>query len=76
MSSPKCSVSQKNFELFNEASLNEYLSNKSFTDVTLVSKDDKHIDAHRLILSARSTFFQRILKINERRDVLPTQYLL
>ena len=41
-----------------------------FTDVTLVCNDDKHIDAHRIILSAQSLFFNRILKVNDKRDIL------
>ena len=70
MSSPKCSVSQKDFELFKEASLRDSFSNKSFTDVTLVCNDDKPIEAHRIILSAQSLFFSRILKFNDKRDML------
>ena len=66
----KCSVSEKDFELFKEASLRETFNNKSFTDVTLVCNDDNPIDAHRIILSAQSLFFNRILKVNDKRDML------
>ena len=34
---------------------------KSFFDVTLVSDDEQHIQAHKIILSASSDFFKNIL---------------
>ena len=70
MNSSQCSVAQKDFELLKEASLKETFNNKSFTDVTLVCNDDKHIDAHRIILSAQSLFFNKIFKVNDKRDTL------
>ena len=38
--------------------------NQDFSDVTLVCEDDQQIEAHRVILSASSLFFQRVLKKN------------
>merc|ERR1712126_512904 len=35
---------------------------KEFFDVTLVSDDEKHFSAHRVVLSASSDFFKNILK--------------
>ena len=35
---------------------------EDFSDVTLVSDDEKHISAHKLVLSASSEFFNLILK--------------
>ena len=35
---------------------------EDFCDVTLVSDDEKHIEAHKLVLSASSEFFKNILK--------------
>ena len=35
---------------------------KEFFDVTLVSEDEKHIQAHKLVLSSSSNFFKNILK--------------
>ena len=35
---------------------------KDFFDVTLVSSDEKHISAHKVVLSASSDFFKNILK--------------
>ena len=37
----------------------------AFSDVTLVCQDDKHIEAHRVILSACSPFFSSLLKRNK-----------
>ena len=37
-------------------------SDTDFTDVTLVCEDGEHIEAHKLILSTFSPFFERILK--------------
>ena len=70
MAGPTFSVTQKDFDLCKESSLKETLNNKSFTDVTLACNDDKHVDAHRIILSSQSLFFRRILKVNDRRDIL------
>ena len=36
-----------------------------FTDVTLVSEDGNQIEAHKVILSASSPFFQKMLKRNQ-----------
>ena len=35
---------------------------KDFFDVTLVSDDEEHIQAHKVVLSASSEFFKRILR--------------
>ena len=43
--------------------MKEMMSSDDFTDVTLVSDDNKSIKAHRNILSACSPFFRDILKI-------------
>ena len=48
---------QKN--VFN--SFSQLKSSDSFTDVTLVSEDNKHIQAHKIILSVGSDYFRNIL---------------
>jgi hypothetical protein len=70
MNRTKLSVTQKDFELCKESSLKDILNEKSFTDVTLACNDDKQVDAHRIILGSQSLFFKRILKVNDRRDIL------
>ena len=44
-----------------------------FTDVTLASEDSQQIEAHKVILSASSPFFQKLLKRN--RHVHPLIYM-
>jgi len=38
---------------------------EDFTDVTLVCEDGAQVKAHKVILSASSTFFQNLLKLNQ-----------
>ena len=43
---------------------------EDFTDVTLASEDGKQIEAHKVILSASSPFFQTLLKKNKHPNPL------
>ena len=43
----------------------ELRSNSDFSDVTLVCKDNQHIEAHRVILSASSPFFMEVFQKNK-----------
>ena len=43
----------------------EIRESEDFTDVTLVCEEDKQIETHRVILSACSPFFMRVLKKNK-----------
>lgn len=45
-------------------SLRELRSGSDFSDVTLVSEDGQHIEAHRIILSASSKLFMNMLNKN------------
>ena len=49
---------------------NHLISNPEFTDVTLVSSDDKIIEAHRIFLSSQSSFFKKIFKLKPERDII------
>jgi len=69
MSSSKCSVSQKDFQLLNTSSLRQNWNDKSFTDVTLVCNDFISFEAHKIILSSQSSFFSKILKRSEKKDL-------
>merc|ERR1712142_658685 len=65
------------WELHNKSrasSLAGLWKNKAFLDVTIVCDDDQ-IDAHKLILSAASPLFQRILLRNENHVGRPLLYL-
>ena len=70
MNSPNFSVAQKDFELCKESSLKDVYKDKSFTDITLACNDVKKNDSQRIILSSKSLFFMRILKANDKKDIL------
>ena len=46
------------------ATIKTLWSDNAFTDVTLVSDDDKQIQAHKVILGSSSSFFRKILNSN------------
>ena len=56
------------------ASLNDLWKNERFLDVTIVCDDDQ-IEAHKLMLSAASPFFQKILLRSENHVGRPLLYL-
>ena len=43
---------------------------KDFTDVTLVSEDGQHMEAHKFILASSSPFFEKILQRNKHPNPL------
>ena len=59
-------VSNKFPNLCNEKLYRE----KSFSDVTLVTNDEKHVESHRIILSSHSSFFKRILGMNPKENLI------
>ena len=60
----KLSLKWNDFKQNIASSYHDLLSNGDFTDVTLACEEDRQIEAHRLILSACSPFFNRVLKNN------------
>ena len=48
----------------------EKLLSKDFCDVTIVSRDETQVEAHRIILSSQSGFFNKMLNANPKRDLL------
>ena len=46
------------------SSYNDLRKDSDFSDVTLVCKEDKQVEAHRIILTACSPFFKSVLKRN------------
>ena len=50
--------------------LSKLWEQRDFTDVTLVSKDDQQMEAHRGILAASSPFFKNILLKNPHQKPL------
>ena len=61
-SAERFSVRWKGFSGNVASALEELHQNGDFADITLASCDGTKIDCHRLVLSAGSTYFRRILK--------------
>ena len=66
----KLSLKWNEFEKCSSQTFKDLLEEKDFTDVTLVTDEEKLIRAHKVILSACSPFFQRILKKNINQNPL------
>ena len=62
-SSEKFSLKWNDFQENVSSAFSTLREDTTFTDVTLVSEDGKHIQAHKVILSASSPFFKNILKM-------------
>ena len=58
----KYSLKWTDFEDNVSSSFKRLRQEKDFFDVTLVSSDEEHISAHKVVLSASSDFFKNILK--------------
>jgi len=50
--------------------IDDIIHNPDYTYVTIVSSDDKVIQAHRIFLSSQSSFFQRIFRLKPERDIV------
>ena len=57
----QCHFTNEEFGLAVKDSFRELLDTSTLSDVTLVSEDDQHFEAHRVILASGSTFFRNIL---------------
>ena len=55
---------RENFEKQTHSAFKSLLDQPDFADVTLVSEDEKQIEAHKVILGAGSAFFKRIFLWN------------
>jgi len=53
-----------NYQIKVSNSFGEFRANEDFCDVTLACDDNEQIEAHKVILSASSSFFRNILKKN------------
>ena len=64
MMNERASISFNNFETFSGSILKGCLNQHDFADVTLVSDDEEQFKVHKVILSAFSSFFRRVLLNN------------
>ena len=70
MSTTKYSLEWNEFESMAAKTFKDLLCDNNFTDVTLACDDDKQINAHKIILSSCSPFFERIFMKNSNKDLL------
>ena len=76
MSSEKFCLKWNDFETNISAAFRDLREEKDFFDVTLACEDNQ-IEAHKVILSACSTFFRNILKRNPHQKMwVATGYFL
>ena len=64
MTSLNLALVRENFEKQTHSAFKSLLDQPDFADVTLVSEDEKQIEAHKVILGAGSAFFKRIFLWN------------
>ena len=70
MNSDKFCLKWNDFESNLSVAFRELREEKDFFDVTLACEDSSQIEAHKVILSACSTFFKDILKKNPHQHPL------
>ena len=68
--SEKYSLRWNDFQSSVSKSFKKLQQESHFNDVILISEDDVKIPAHKLVLSASSSFFKRILQNNPHKDTL------
>ena len=70
MSAERYELSWKEFDQCTSQSFRNHYNKDVFSDVTLATDDDKQIKSHKMILSACSPFFQKILLANPHQHPL------
>merc|ERR1712129_313413 len=70
MAQEKFNLQWREFNQSAEQTIKDLFSDDYFTDVTLVSHDEKQIQAHKVILCGASPFFRRILMKNPHQNPL------
>ena len=66
----KFSIESNVFESSATRTFKDLLFDNNFTDVTLACEDEQQINAHKVILSSASAFFERIFLKNSKRELL------
>ena len=70
MTAERYELSWKEFDQCTSQSFRNHFNKDDFSDVTLACDDDKQIKSHKMILSACSPFFQKILINNPHQHPL------
>jgi len=63
-------LSREDFSSSVSSSVRKLINDKDFTDVTLVSENNRQIKAHKVILNSGSKFFKNILTMNHHQHPL------
>ena len=66
----KYELSWKEFQQCASQSFKDHYNSEEYSDVTLACDDDKQIKTHKMVLSASSPFFQKILRNNPHQHPL------
>ena len=70
MTAERYELSWKEFDQCTSQSFRNHFNKEDFSDVTLACDDDKQIKSHKMILSACSPFFQKVLLNNPHQHPL------
>ena len=70
MGSERYELSWKEFDQCTSQSFKNHFNKEDFSDVTLACDDDRQIKSHKMILSACSPFFQKVLLNNPHQHPL------
>jgi hypothetical protein len=66
----KFALAWNDFQVCTKGAFKELYTDQDFSDVTLVCEEDQQISAHKVILSACSQFFRRVLRNNPHSNPL------
>jgi len=66
----KFSIQSNDFISTATRTFKDLLLDNSFTDVTLACEDEQQINAHKVILSSASNFFERVFLKNPKKDLV------
>ena len=64
MSTQRYELSWKEFDQNSSQTFKQQFNNPQFSDMVLACEDGKQIKSHKMILSACSSFFQKIISEN------------
>ena len=70
MTNDKFNLSRNDFHISAAGTFKTLLEDTNFVDVTLACDDDKQLTAHKVILSANSHFFRKVLVKNQHQHPL------
>ena len=70
MSNEKLSFGWNDYEINTLHNFEQLWNDKVFSDITLATEDNQHINAHMIILSSASLFFKNMFRRNLDKNLL------